>query len=83
MYSEEESEYVCSMASKYSYNKQKMKKDVYGKAVPLPFENKIYYAPSKYKQYLEQLYGDYMKIPEEKERLHVLEIYEKIELSNE
>ncbi len=70
---------VCSMASQYSYAKQCMPREIYGKPVPLDFEGRQYYAPEKYKEYLTRLYGDYMKLPPEEDRQANLEVYTSID----
>lgn len=58
---------VCSMASKYSYKKQTMPISVYGNGTLIDFEDRQYYVPEKFVEYLERLYGDYMKLPSEEE----------------
>lgn len=40
-----------------------VRKNVFDETVKLPFEGKMYNAPSKYDEYLTELYGDYMQLP--------------------
>lgn len=62
---------VCSMASKYSYDKQTMPREYYGTPTPTQFENTTFDAPEQLHMYLTKLYGDYMQLPpEEKRKLH-------------
>ena len=74
-----ESKQVCSMASKYSYTKQTMDKEIYGTPILLEFEGKKYYAPQKFEFYLKKLYGDYMKMPSEEHKKKVMSIYQSVE----
>ena len=67
--------YICSMASHYAYSKQCMEREIYGQPVLLEFEGREYYAPAKYKEYLTQLYGDYMQLPPLEKRQANLEAY--------
>lgn len=62
---------VCSMASKYSYDKQMMPREIYGTPTPIKFETVEFDAPEQLDAYLTKLYGDYMKLPPvEKRQLH-------------
>lgn len=70
---------LCSMASGYPYEKQCMPNEIYGKPVLLSFEGRQYFAPAKYKEYLERLYGDYMQLPPEEKRRANLEVYDSVE----
>lgn len=54
---------VCSMASKYSYDKQTMPREYYGEPTYVKFENTQFPAPEQLELYLSHLYGDYMKLP--------------------
>lgn len=62
-YNDSESQFWCSMASHYSYEKQCMPKEYYGKPTLIEFEGREYYAPEQIIEYLERIFGDYMKIP--------------------
>ncbi len=51
---------VCSMSSGYSYEKQNMPVEWYGKPLEAEFEGRKYFVPEKTDAYLTRLYGDYM-----------------------
>lgn len=71
MYNQQNTKCVCSMASKYAYEKQTMPKEFYGNPTPIVFENTTFNAPEKLNEYLTQLYGDYMTLPPmEKRKAH-------------
>ena len=70
-------EYLCSMQSHYSYFKQRMKKEIYGKPILLKFEDTELYGPALYKDYLSQLFGDYMKLPPVDKQPRPLDAYIK------
>ncbi|MBO4265010.1 MAG: LicD family protein [Clostridia bacterium] len=46
-----------------NYNKWVVKKDCFDDTEELEFEGKFYKCPGKYAEYLEMIYGDYMKLP--------------------
>ncbi|MCT8139017.1 LicD family protein [Anaerobacillus sp. CMMVII] len=54
---------VCSMASRYKYSKQTMETEIYGVPKKVKFEGFFFSAPSNPEEYLNRLYGDYMKLP--------------------
>lgn len=56
-------EYLCSMASHYSYEKQCMPASIYGKPTLMTFCDTKFYAPAQPFEYLTRIYGDYMKLP--------------------
>lgn len=62
---------AVSMASHYSYEKQKMPAEVYGEPTTLYFTDGMYCVPNNYEDYLTRIYGDYMTPPPESERLSV------------
>lgn len=68
----------CSMASRYKYSKQCMPASVYGKPKLIKFEDREYFAPEKLEDYLERIYGDYMKLPPESERKINYEIFSDV-----
>lgn len=76
-YENENSPYLCSMQSHYSYSKQKMLKTIYGKPTLIPFEDTFFYGPEKTDEYLSQLYGDYMRLPPVEKRPKPLDTYIK------
>ncbi len=44
-------------------------KDIFGKGCKVQFEDEMFLAPQEYEKYLEQTYGDYMKLPPENKRV--------------
>ena len=81
-YENEETQYLCSMASGYPYNKQCMPREIYGEPTLIAFEDRQYFAPERYQEYLTRLYGDYMKLPSEEKRLANLEVYCSVSFSD-
>ena len=67
-YNHTDSPYLVSMASHYSYKKQLMLSEVYGKPKKIKFEGLDFSAPEQTDVYLKQIYGDYMKLPSEESR---------------
>lgn len=56
-------DYIVNLASTYDYKKELfLKEDIYP-LIEMGFENKKYNVPRNYKKVLEQVYGDYMKLP--------------------
>lgn len=78
-YDGNETTHVCSMASRYAYSKQCMPREIYGEPVLLKFEDRMYYAPVRYAEYLERLYGDYMKLPPLDKRQANFDVYTSVE----
>lgn len=78
-YRSQQTKCVCSMASRYSYEKQCMPREIYGTPVLLKFEDRMYYAPEQYEEYLTRIYGDYMQLPPVEKRLANLEIYASVD----
>jgi len=78
-YRHQQTQCICSMASRYAYKKQCMPKEIYGEPVKLEFEGRFYNAPSQYTTYLTRLYGDYMQLPPEEKRQANLEIYRSVD----
>ncbi len=66
---------LCSMQSHYKYSKQNMDYSIYGHPRLYDFEDTKFYGPEKYEEYLRQLYGDYMKIPDVTKRAKTLDAY--------
>lgn len=69
--------FLCSMCSHYSYEKQCMPKEVYGKPELVVFEDRHYFAPAMIDTYLKNIYGDYMKIPSKEEQEEYLDLFFK------
>lgn len=77
-----ETKCVCSMASKYAYEKQCMPREIYGKARLLDFCGRQYYAPEKYTEYLTRLYGDFMTLPPVEQQRANLEVFAALEMDH-
>ena len=60
--------YVCTGGS-YGFQKEIVEKNWFEKSTLVNFEGLKVAAPLKYKEYLENLYGDYLKLPPEEERI--------------
>ncbi len=71
--------YIVSMASHYSYQKQLMPFEVYGNPQKIMFEGIEFYAPEKTDEYLKRIYKDYMKLPPEDERYEMVESIEYVD----
>lgn len=65
---QENPKYLCSMASHYSYFKQCMPKEIYGKPQLMIFCDAKFFGPEKPDEYLKRIYGDYMKQPSIREQ---------------
>ena len=78
-YAREQSGYLVSMASHYSYKKQLMPADIYGVPERVAFEGRALCAPAKTHEYLTCLFGDYMTPPPEKDRFKYFDCIEKVE----
>lgn len=69
MYNTQESpKYLCSMASHYSYSKQCLPKEIYGRPKLMDFCDTQFFGPEMPGEYLKRIYGDYMKIPSAEEQ---------------
>lgn len=62
--------YYVDYASYIECSKETVPIEWYGEPLLLQFENKEFYAPQEYGLVLKQLYGDYMKLPPEEERVN-------------
>ena len=71
--------FLVSMASHYSYKKQLMSAQIYGEPQKINFEGMEFYAPNETIKYLEQLFGDYMKLPPEDTRYKLIELIENVD----
>ena len=75
-YNNSGSNFVCSMASQYSYTKQKMPIDIYGEPQIYQFQGNGFMGPKKADDYLKQLYGpDYMIVPPVEKRKRGFDVY--------
>ena len=73
---------MCNMAGRYSYEKEALENEVFGKPIEVEFEGRKYYAPELYDRYLRHIYGDYMKLPPIDEQIGYLNAYESIDFGN-
>lgn len=74
-YSNENSKYICSMASQYSYDRQKIERSVYGVPTSMFFEDASYLCPQMIDEYLEKIYGrNYMELPSEDKRISTIKV---------
>lgn len=74
-YSSDKTKRVCSTVSKYGYKKQMMDAGIYGTPSLVKFESGEFFAPEKYKEYLTQIYGNYMEMPEVGDRIMPVDVY--------
>lgn len=66
----------CSMASHYSFDKLTMPKEYFGEPQLMAFSSREYYVPQQVINYLEHLFGEYMKLPsKEKQVAQINDIY--------
>lgn len=59
---------LCTIGGAHGYPKESYDSDWFGAAEFLEFESESFSAPVGWKELLRNMYGDYMKYPEEKER---------------
>lgn len=69
------SQFVCSMASHYSYFKQCMPYEIYGEPILMDFEDQKFFVPNQVHEYLRRIYGDYNRLPSEEEKLFQINYY--------
>ena len=60
---------ILNLASAYDYKRELFEKNDYFPAKELEFEGKKYKVPNQYKKVLEQVYGDYMKLPPKEKQI--------------
>lgn len=72
--------FLCSIGSKYKYEKQLMPIEYYGTPKLAKFENREYYIPAQPEKYLTKLYGDYMKLPSKEEQEKLMNYYTCVEI---
>ena len=72
--------YYLHYYTTYSLKQELYKKEWFSSVVELPFEGLKIKAPVGYKEYLTQMYGDYMKLPpKEKQVSHHALVYLNLE----
>ena len=77
-FNQHETEMMANFAGKYSYEKESHPKDVFGKPVLLPFEDRLFFGPEKADEYLKKVYGDYMWLPSKDEQESLLHYYDHL-----
>ena len=77
-YNSQDTGYLCSMASHYSYEKQYMPQEVYGTPQLIKFENREYFAPEKLDEYLTRIYKNYMQLPPKNQQKANLKVFESV-----
>jgi lipopolysaccharide cholinephosphotransferase len=76
--------YTTSFASRYGWRKQLVPNEVYGKGVLVAFEGRKFRAPDQWDVLLAQLFGDYMKLPPEEQRVnHIISSFDVGEYRDE
>lgn len=65
----DECEWIGNVLSKYR-DKEIMPRTIYQDSVQLQFENDTFAAASGFKEYLERMFGNYMKLPPEAEQMN-------------
>ncbi|MBR6690024.1 MAG: LicD family protein [Bacilli bacterium] len=68
-YNNSKNKYIVNLASYYSYKKQTVPKEWYGKPRMVKFENLILPIPKESEKLLTSIYGDYMQLPPEEKRV--------------
>lgn len=68
-YNNRETSEVVNMCGAYSYKKELKKKELLTKTVPHLFEKQFFSVPEQYDTYLREIYGDYMELPPQDERI--------------
>ena len=68
LYNSQQTNY-CGITTLYHYGMgERYRKAIFSEVVLVEFENKQYPAPRGYKEYLENMYGDFMQLPSEDKR---------------
>lgn len=69
---------VCSTAGTSAFSKANALREYYGKPVLAEFEGRQYYVPHKCHEILTAIYGNYMKLPDEKEQKANLAYFDSV-----
>lgn len=69
MYDYNKCDYAGVAITTHYLFKERNRRAIYDEVVRLNFEKLLLPAPKQYNEYLEQLYGDYMKLPPEEKRI--------------
>ena len=75
--------YVSSLASKYGYDKQVMSIDTYGTPAQIELCGRYFNCPSKWDEYLTNLYGDYLTPPTNAKYTAEIYVYEEEDFASE
>lgn len=67
-YNNQKTDKMVAFGGAYGYKKESIKKSWYNELSHIEFEDYKFYAFKQKEEYLEYLYGDYMKLPPENER---------------
>lgn len=68
-YSWEYSDYITELVTGFRYMKNKYPKYIFDHAITVKFEDDVISIPVGYKQYLRMVYGNYLQLPPEDERV--------------
>lgn len=66
----DKSNYVCCASALTHPDEIIFKKEIFNNPIKVPFEKYQFYIPANYDEVLKETYGDYMKLPPEKDRIH-------------
>ena len=76
LYMNEQTSFVCSLCSQYTFKRQLMPKSYYGNPTLHVFDDAEFYIPEQADKYLSALFGsDYMQVPPEDKRRKGHDIY--------
>jgi len=70
LYNDKDTKYVTNFASPYNYKKEVFLRDDYYPAVEYNFEDRKILGVRAYDKYLTQVYGEYMKLPPQENRVN-------------
>lgn len=68
-YNRKNTGYVMNLSSAYSYQRECVREEIIAEVMDLEFEGIMFPVPVKYHEYLTQVFGDYMELPPESERI--------------
>lgn len=68
-YTYNDSEYVGAFIFGYGIRERAKKDEIFSKKIKVEFEKEKFIIPQEYDKYLSNLFGDYMKIPKEEDRI--------------
>ena len=73
-----ETHYLCSMAGRHPYENECSPSEWFGTPVLSAFENREYFIPQQADKYLRKMYGDYLKLPPESERIADMSHFDRV-----